>query len=68
MEPHREEPQKAPPGAGQKPKRFRIVKLEERIAPSRSWTDHRYSQPCNTNGGCNSYWCNSNYFCTIHKC
>jgi hypothetical protein len=35
MEPHREE-QKAPePSAEQKPKRFRIVKLEERIAPSR---------------------------------
>ena len=35
MEPHREEQQKAPPpGAEQKPKRFRIVKLEERIAPS----------------------------------
>jgi hypothetical protein len=34
MEPHREEPQRAPPpSAEQKPKRFRIVKLEERIAP-----------------------------------
>jgi hypothetical protein len=34
MEPHREE-QKAPePGAERKPKRFRIIKLEERIAPS----------------------------------
>jgi hypothetical protein len=36
MEPHREEQNKAPPpGAEQKPKRFRIVKLEERIAPSK---------------------------------
>jgi hypothetical protein len=36
MEPHREEPQRAPPpGAERKPKRFRIVKLEERIAPSK---------------------------------
>jgi hypothetical protein len=36
MEPHREEPQRAPPpGAEPKPKRFRIVKLEERIAPSK---------------------------------
>ena len=36
MEPRREEQQKAPaPGAGQKPKRFRIVKLEERVAPSK---------------------------------
>jgi hypothetical protein len=35
MEPHREQRQKAqPPGAAQMPKRFRIVKLEERIAPS----------------------------------
>jgi hypothetical protein len=34
MEPHREEQPKAPePGAEPKPKRFRIVKLEERIAP-----------------------------------
>jgi hypothetical protein len=36
MEPHREEQNKAPPpGAERKPKRFRIVKLEERIAPSK---------------------------------
>jgi hypothetical protein len=40
MEPHREEPQKAPPPSpGQKPKRFRIVKLEERIAPSKGGTN-----------------------------
>jgi hypothetical protein len=45
MEPHREEPQKAPPpSAEQKPKRFRIVReerfrivrLEERIAPKKA--------------------------------
>ena len=36
MEPRREEQQKAlEPNAGQKPKRFRIVKLEERIAPGK---------------------------------
>jgi hypothetical protein len=35
MEPHREESQKAlQASAEQRPKRFRIVKLEERIAPS----------------------------------
>jgi hypothetical protein len=35
MEPNREEQKQAmAPGAEQKPKRFRIVKLEERIAPS----------------------------------
>jgi hypothetical protein len=34
MEPRREEQAKAPePRAERKPKRFRIVKLEERIAP-----------------------------------
>jgi hypothetical protein len=36
MEPHREDQQKALElGATPKPRRFRIVKLEERIAPSR---------------------------------
>jgi hypothetical protein len=40
MEPDREERQKAlEPGAEQKLKRFRIVKLEERIAPSKG-TNH----------------------------
>ncbi len=35
MEPHREGDHKAlEPGAQRKPKRFHIVKLEERIAPS----------------------------------
>jgi hypothetical protein len=34
MEPQREEPKKAPePGTEPRPKRYRIVKLEERIAP-----------------------------------
>jgi hypothetical protein len=47
MEPHRDEPQKAvPPSAEQKPKRFRIVKLEERIAPSKGGNG--------TNNGCYS--------------
>jgi hypothetical protein len=36
MEPHREDQATSPPpGAEQRPKRFRIVKLEERIAPSK---------------------------------
>jgi hypothetical protein len=46
MEPHREEPQKAlQAGAAPKLKRFRIVKLEERIAPNNG---HRHSNiiPC----------------------
>ncbi len=34
MEPRREEQNKTPPpGAERRPKRFRLVKLEERIAP-----------------------------------
>jgi hypothetical protein len=47
MEPHREERQEAPePGAERKPRRFRIVRLEERIAPKRGGTG--------TNNGCNN--------------
>jgi len=55
MEPHPEEPQKAPePRADGKPNRFRIVKLEERIAPS--------SGKGATNG--NNRTCN----CTLSTC
>jgi hypothetical protein len=63
MEPHREENQKAPQtGAERKPKRFRIVKLEERIAPSKGGNGTNNcvnaSQPCpHTHGACNSYLC-----------
>jgi hypothetical protein len=35
MELHGEERQRVLPGAGQKARRFRIVKLEERIAPAK---------------------------------
>lgn len=35
MEPQREEPTAPKPPPEQKPKRFRIVKLEERIAPNK---------------------------------
>jgi hypothetical protein len=49
MEPPRKEPQKAPPpGAAQKPKRFRIVKLEERIAPSKGGKGTNNSCACGT--------------------
>jgi hypothetical protein len=34
MEPRREEPKAPKPRTEEKPKRFRIVKLEERIAPA----------------------------------
>jgi hypothetical protein len=43
MEPRREEPKVPDPGPGQKRKRFRIVKVEERIAPGGHMT-----------AGCNS--------------
>ena len=36
MEPRREEPTAPTPQPQEKPRRFRIVKLEERIAPSKS--------------------------------
>jgi hypothetical protein len=35
MEPRREEPTAPTPQPQEKPRRFRIVKLEERIAPSK---------------------------------
>jgi hypothetical protein len=45
MEPHREDQSKAPPpGAERKPKRFRMVKLEDRIAPNKGGVG--------TNNGC----------------
>jgi hypothetical protein len=45
MEPHREERQKAlEHGATAKPKRFRIVTLEERIAPSKGGVHTVFTQ------------------------
>jgi hypothetical protein len=57
MEPRREEPQKAlEPSAEQKPKRFRIVKLEERIAPKQSGHGtNNCGSPSLTCVGCNVY-------------
>ncbi len=47
MEPHREDQPKAlEPRAERKPKRFRIVKLEERIAPSKG--GHGTNNVCGT--------------------
>jgi hypothetical protein len=52
MDPHREEAQKAlPPGAEPKPKRFRIVKLEERIAP-KGGDSTAQCAPMRTNRNC----------------
>jgi hypothetical protein len=54
MEPHREEQQKAlEPSAEPKPKRFRIVKLEERIAPSKGGNG--------TNHSCGAWTCANTY-------
>jgi hypothetical protein len=62
MEPHREEQSKALElGAEPKPKRFRIVKLEERIAPSRGGGTH-----ANTCANCPSQGCT--WSCTCEGC
>jgi hypothetical protein len=37
MEPRQEKPKTTKPRTEEKPKRFRIVKLEDRIAPGYSW-------------------------------
>jgi hypothetical protein len=47
MEPRREEPKKPEPRPEHKPKRFRIIKLEERIAPRKGGGDSRKGE-CNT--------------------
>ncbi len=46
MEPRREEEQQ--PSAQPKPKRFRIVKLEERIAPSKGGNGTHKTYACGT--------------------
>jgi hypothetical protein len=61
MEPRREELRREEPkapeaSAGGKPKRFRIVKLEERIAPSKGG---------NVPGGGNTHKCGSLDSCTL---
>jgi hypothetical protein len=57
MEPRRDEPTEPTPQPQEKPRRFRIVKLEERIAPSQSGaTKHAptnrdcayFSDPCHS--------------------
>lgn len=53
MQPNRQDMQEVlEPGAAQKPKRFRIVKLEERIAPSKGGNGTNncggYTDKCHT--------------------
>jgi hypothetical protein len=63
MEPHREEQPKAlPPGAEQRRKRFRIIKLEERIAPSggggtKNCNNHDTKASCVSACGCSAGHC-----------
>jgi hypothetical protein len=46
MEPRREEPQAPKPRPEEKPKRFRLVKLEDRIAPSKGGTHNHHTCAC----------------------
>jgi hypothetical protein len=54
MEPRREELQAPQAGAGEKPKRFRIVKLEERIAPTKGGDS---TNNCPISGNCSGLGC-----------
>ena len=56
MEPRREELQAPKPRPEEKPKRFRIVKLEERIAPSKGGNSngkHCFTGCCASYNSCN---------------
>jgi hypothetical protein len=60
MEPHREKQKKALESSAQakpKPKRFRIVKLEERIAPKRGGKGTNNCYGSVPHGPCNSINC-----------
>jgi hypothetical protein len=58
MEPHHEDLQKAlEPGTTPKPKRLRIVRLEERIAPSTASPAHKQTGTCYCSHTCNGYTC-----------
>lgn len=58
MEPRREEQEALPPGAEQKPRRFRIIKLEERIAPKKGGkgTNKYCSAVCDVPLTCDCAW------------
>jgi hypothetical protein len=58
MEPRREQPKAPTLGAEVRPKRFRIVKLEERIAPGGGHGNGSNATQCHTGCyGCASYIC-----------
>jgi hypothetical protein len=52
MEPRREEPKAPTPRPGEKPKRFRLIKLEERIAPGGGKTENCSIKHCVPSHGC----------------
>jgi hypothetical protein len=54
MEPRREEPKAPTPRPGEKPKRFRLIRLEERIAPSKggNGTHNCPTKNCTLTGAC----------------
>ncbi len=62
MEPFREEPQKAlEPGAEPKRNRFRIVKLEDRIAPSKGGNTNNTCTLCHFTQHCSPHTGLCNY-------
>jgi hypothetical protein len=64
MEPHRKDQHKTlEPSAGRKPKRFRIVKLEERIAPGHGHGGGHKTDFCNVTAPC-SLQCTNTWDCT----
>ena len=54
----RDEGQTSPPRPPQRKRRFQIVKLEERIAPSQGGNGGPHSGKCGPTGACVSYSCN----------
>ncbi len=64
MEPHREEQNKATPGAEPRPKRFRIVKLEERVAPKKGGQSTHNCPSGLCTGSCVSCMCTPGEACT----
>jgi len=68
MEPGREEQKALGPGAEQKPRRFRIIKLEDRIAPAKGGGTNGancYTHKCTV--GCATLVCTGGLMCT-HAC
>jgi hypothetical protein len=53
MEPRREEPKVPKPRPEEKPRRFRLVKLEDRIAPGGGST-HKCRGGCSGGTGCDA--------------